>query len=113
GKDDEYYNGKLLQSVTFSGDRELSSTVTTYEDCPVAEVEGDLREDVRYICETATATLTKEGLDADRHVKTEMTMEYDGYGNVVRSVDLGVTEFGGGACEPCDGRDPEVFGRAC
>jgi len=113
GKSDPFFNGKLLRQVQFSGDRELSDTVTTWEDCPVAEVEGTTGNPVRYICETGTTTLLKEGLAEPQWVKTVTASNYDGYGNVTLSSDLGVTEVGGGGCEPCGGRDPEVFGAPC
>jgi len=113
GKSDPLFNGKLLRQVQFSGDRELSDTVTTWQDCPVAEVAGTTGNPVRYICQTGTTTVTKEGLAEDRWVTTAQTSTWDGYGNVTLSVDYGVTEVGGGSCAPCDGRDPEVFGAAC
>ena len=112
GADDTYRNGLLLRQTVSSADRELIETENRYEDCEVAQAEGETALPIRFICQTGTRTTLKEGADPSRHVVTESSSEYDGYGNVVVSRELGVTSVGGGACAPCE-RGDEEFGEPC
>jgi YD repeat-containing protein len=115
GQEDPYRHGLQLTSVQTSGGRTLSRGETTYDDCEVAEVpEAGLRFPVRHLCAVATRTTLEEGRPAAEHVTLETRSTHDGYGNVVRSENLGVTRMGGGACAPCAaGRGADDFGAPC
>jgi len=112
GAADPYRHGRLLGTESWSADRALSQSETTWEDCPLDGVDGATPFPARYVCATATRTVIKEGTAEDRWVTVEAAMDHDGYGNVTLSSSLGVTAIGGGACEPCD-RDASVFGAPC
>jgi RHS repeat-associated protein len=113
GVTDRYRAGLHLSTDAESGGRAIKSVTNTYEDCPVAEVPASgLRFPVRWICQTKITTVTKEGRPEAEWVTTEERTSFDGYGNVVKSEKLGVTQIGAGACPACD-RDPSVFGAPC
>ncbi len=113
GAEDPYRNGLMLTSEVFSADRPLGATETIFEDCPVAEVPQGTEFPVRYVCQTRMVNTVKEGADESQWVTTEARMQYDGYGNVVRSENLGITAIGGQGCEPCADRPEGVFGEPC
>ena len=114
GAADPYRNGLLLEQAFMSADRELSVVENTYSDCDVAEVPVGTEFPVRHVCMTGARTTLKEGLSEAEWVVTESEMTYDGYGNVTRSVERGVTSIGGDGCAPCaEGRGPDEFGEPC
>ncbi|MEO1271695.1 MAG: toxin TcdB middle/N-terminal domain-containing protein, partial [Myxococcota bacterium] len=116
GATDPYRNGLMLSQVTSSGDRDqqriLNSETTTYEDCDVAQVPSGTALPIRFICSTAKTQVIQEGTAPEEHVTLESTMEYDGYGNVIRSSNFGVTRIGGQGCAPCQA-NPAPFGAPC
>ncbi len=95
GLEDDYRNGLLLSSTTWSDGREISSTTYEYADCPVAEIPADVQPPVRYVCQTAEQTTWKEGLPEARWVTTRKERAWNGYGNVTREADLGVVGVDG------------------
>ena len=113
GFGDTYRNGLLVSSMASSDGRELTEVVNTYADCPVAELTEGVAFPIRHICQTATETLVKEGQGEQAWVRTRSESEFDGYGNVIQSVEHGVVSVGGQGCEPCGARSPEQFGAPC
>lgn len=112
GVADRYRHGLLVRQDTFSAGRLLEFSEDTYSDCPVAEVPDDLSPPVRHVCKTVATRTLREGRPSSEAVTTREETTYDGYGNATRTVNLGVTAVGGGACAPCD-RPPDVFGAPC
>ncbi|MEL6182545.1 MAG: toxin TcdB middle/N-terminal domain-containing protein, partial [Myxococcota bacterium] len=112
GATDPYRNGLMLNQVTASDGRILNSQSTTYEDCDVDQIPAGTALPIRFICATATQQTLQEGTTPDQHAIVESTMEYDGYGNVVRQSNLGVTSIGGQGCAACEA-DPAPFGAPC
>ncbi len=112
GAEDVYRKGLLLSSATTSAGRPLSLSETTYEDCPLDEVPEGTDLPIRFVCPTASRVTLQEGRPESEWAVTESISTYDGYGNVVRQAELGVTSIGGGGCEPCQG-GAEEFGVPC
>ncbi|MEO1270479.1 MAG: RHS repeat-associated core domain-containing protein, partial [Myxococcota bacterium] len=113
GAADPYRKDLLVYQSTSSAGRPLVEEEMTYDDCPVAEIPNGTELPVRYICQTATRTILKEGLGEERWIVAETQSVYDGYGNIIESRDQGVVSEGGGACSPCGDRDQDTFGAAC
>jgi RHS repeat-associated protein len=112
GAPDPYRAGRLLAETVSSDGVVLTDSASTYGDCDVAEVPSSgLAFDVRFVCERETEVEHREGAPVGEWTVTRTTQDYDGYGNVVRSVAEGIVSVGGGACEPCD--DGEGFGTPC
>jgi len=104
GLADDYHNGLLLSQAVESDGRVLSASTFVYEDCPVAEVPGNLEPPVRHVCQTAAETVVQEGLAPAAWVTTRTQQTWDGYGNVTLSANLGVVARGGVACgAACEG----------
>ncbi|MEO1270569.1 MAG: toxin TcdB middle/N-terminal domain-containing protein, partial [Myxococcota bacterium] len=112
GATDTYRNGLMLTRASSSAGRPLRQQSSTYEDCTVSQVPEGTSLPVRFICEVASTTIVQEGAEPSDWVTLSSSMEYDGYGNVVRSSGLGVTARGGQGCAPCE-RDPSEFGTPC
>ncbi len=113
GAQDPYFHGLLLRAEASSGGRVLTTNETTYDDCEVAEVPDGTEFPVRFICPVAMRGVSMEGAAQSEWITVESAYAYDGYGNVTRSNNQGVTSVGGGSCEPCGDRDAEDFGRPC
>ncbi|MEO1273025.1 MAG: toxin TcdB middle/N-terminal domain-containing protein, partial [Myxococcota bacterium] len=113
GANDAYTNGLLLAQSIASDGRDLNLTENSYSDCDLTGIPDNTDLPIRFICQTATETVLKEGLPESEWVTLQSETEYDGYGNVTRAVNHGVTSIGAAGCEPCNGRDPEAFGKPC
>ncbi|MEL6545279.1 MAG: hypothetical protein AAFQ82_11685, partial [Myxococcota bacterium] len=104
-------------NVVVSG--ETTNTYGSSSECPVAEVPSNAtlvsldRRAIGFACMVESETVVQEGRAASEHVTTRSAMEYgDGYGNVTRSSNFGVTAVGGAGCEACD-RSDDTFGSPC
>ena len=121
GATDPYHAGLLLQADTYSGTDDkrvaLRSSRTEYDDCAVEGVPADLVDVVRYVCPTTEIQVNQEGLDESAWATTKQTLEYDGYGNVVRSSNLGLVNMGSpekpAACAACVDGDDVACGDDC
>jgi RHS repeat-associated protein len=99
GAKDPYFSGLLLRNDSFALDgekrRTLSSERNEYSDCPIAEVtNSELTVKVRHVCPTAQWRVEQEGADEAEWASVQTKLEYDGYGNVIRSSELGVVNRG-------------------
>ncbi|MEL6178862.1 MAG: toxin TcdB middle/N-terminal domain-containing protein, partial [Myxococcota bacterium] len=112
GARDPYFHGLMLTQGFTSAGRPLHQQTNTYEDCPVAEITGGTERPIRHICQTASTVVHQEGGAPAEWATVSSSMEYDGYGNVVRESMLGVTKLGGQGCAPCE-RDASEFGVPC
>jgi len=112
GITDPYRDGVKLSVMTFSADREISVMASTFEDCPIADVDdipvAQLTAPIRYVCQTREVKTVKEGAAASEWVTTEKSWERDGYGNVTREIAHGVTSRGGAGCGECSLRAGET-----
>lgn len=112
--------GLLLREQVFGGSAQdryrIQRVLHEYDDCPLADVPAEgLRLPVRYACEVASETLLQEGRPEAEWVTVRESRVYDGYGNVTREVQHGVTGMGAdgdAACAACTAPDGAVSG-AC
>ena len=118
GADDPYRHGLLLRREATSADRPLYIEENSYSDCPLTQIPSPetmqaagLRP-IRYVCSTRQRKTHQEGAPEEQWRITESTSDYDGYGNVTLSAELGVVSTGSDACAPCT-RDESVFGAPC
>lgn len=113
GAEDNYRHGLLLSSSVSSGGRALRAQAQVWEDCPLEGVTGETAAPIRYLCEVGSEEVIQEGQAEAAWVTTREERQYDGYGNVTRSAQLGVTQVGGGGCSPCGERGADEFGAPC
>jgi RHS repeat-associated protein len=104
GVDRAHFAGLELTKEFFT-DVPVRSGTTEYAECPVADVPtSGLAFPIRWVCRTKSIAVEKEGAPAADWVTIETTFEYDGYGNIIKSSNLGVTAIGGTACGAgCEG----------
>ncbi len=105
GISDPYRAGLLTREEQRSDGQTIQITEQEYADCELAEVptEGVLYP-VRHVCQVGETIEHREGLaDPSQWATTTTRWEHDGYGNVVLESKLGVTDMGGGPCQPCVG----------
>ncbi|MEL6180356.1 MAG: toxin TcdB middle/N-terminal domain-containing protein, partial [Myxococcota bacterium] len=131
GATDPYRNGLQLEQTTFSYPHNapptsntekmahaLMRSTSTYEDCAIAEVPTPTEMDAagqlpaRWLCHTANVDVEMEKAPQSEWVRKESFTHYDGYGNTIRTENLGVVSIGDGACQPCT-QDPDTFGAPC
>ena len=96
GDEDVYYNGLLLRSETWSGDAAIKEDLSEYSDCALSEVPTATeltalgRFPVRYVCQTGTTAILKEGAPESEWKTIQILNEYDGYGNLTKITEEGV-----------------------
>lgn len=112
GAEDPYRAGLLLHQTFVSDQRTLREASFTYEDCPLAQIPNNLPIPVRYLCQTRATSVLMEGTVESEWVQSEVTRNYDNYGNIHLEAHHGTTSIGGQGCEPCT-QDPSIFGKAC
>ncbi len=102
GQEKPHMNGKMLSQIITSGDRILSEQQMFYEECDVRDVpsisalESQGRFPIYFPCEVKTTTIIKEGeVNEDAWVTTELLMDYDDQGNVIKNSNLGVVGVDG------------------
>ncbi len=95
GDTDTYMNGRLLENVISNGNGRIFHKLTNiWGDCPVTLAQGvdasKLAPPVRYICQKASETTKIEGESDPTKWKVLRTeYEYDGYGNMTETRNLG------------------------
>lgn len=117
GDSDSYRAGLALEVALFAvnGDERepLLETRNEYEDCALSGLPASgLRFPIRFVCNTATEEISQERAPEAEWVRTRSEREYDGYGNVLVSSQLGIVGIGSGGCGPCSREDGE-FGDPC
>ncbi|MEL6182878.1 MAG: toxin TcdB middle/N-terminal domain-containing protein, partial [Myxococcota bacterium] len=112
GAQDPYTHGLMLSQQVWSDNTPLYEQTSSYGPCPLAEIPEGTQLPVKYICQQAMHKVLKEGDDVSQWATITSHMEYDGYGNVVLSSQLGVTDIGGQGCAACQ-RDQGEFGAPC
>jgi RHS repeat-associated protein len=93
--------GRMLLQTTSGEDGDFGDQSTTWELCDLADIPPALTDIILWTCATATQQVIKEGRPQTEWVEQSVLYTYDGYGNVVRKVDQGVTSIGGGGCGTC------------
>ena len=100
GKVDPYFHNLMIASETRTADKVINRATMTYEACDLSAVPSNSaltaagRMPIKWICTTASSEETIEGLP-DQAKTTRTTMEYDGYGNVIKEVNEGILSLDG------------------
>jgi len=110
GVEDPYEAGAALGAAITSdtGDAMTTST-TTYADCPLEVDDSGLLFDIRYWCVVQQDVVEQDGVDASDWRTIRTTMAYDGWGQVTTETMHGVVAIGGadGGSE-CEGDEFET-----
>jgi YD repeat-containing protein len=109
GATDVYMHGRLLEEQVTSAKRLLTDTTHQWDKCPVElEVTSpQLTYPIVNVCETKEQTTIWEGTQSP--VTTEVDTAYDGFGNVTKQSNFGVTS----GCNMMCTRPAGAFGEPC
>ena len=98
GREKPHFNGLLERSTVTSGGRTLSEANNTYNECDLegiptpTQLEADGRFGVYFACKTEDRNIIMEGAAEEDWVTLVSRSEYDGWGNVIKSSNLGVED---------------------
>ena len=96
GQEKPHFNGLLERSTTTSGGRTLSEANNVYEECDLdgiptpSQLQAQGRFGVYFACKTEDRNIIMEGAPEADWVTLVSRSEYDGWGNVIKSSQLGV-----------------------
>lgn len=94
------YHGKMRESATTGVDSTgktitFSSTKMTWGECPLTAVDTNTSPVVRFICLQAQEQILQEGKSQEAWKTLRTEYEYDGFGNVTLTKELGVKDTKG------------------
>lgn len=111
GDDRGNFAGIELEQILRVDGVSIQEFSSTWERCPLTNLPVTTPP-IQFACEVASESIMKEGAPEAEWATLREEMEYDNYGNVVRTVEHGVVAIGGTGCAPCDRAAGET-GKPC